>query len=271
MNRLGESATDSKQISTAEPSFQPEVLDRSTVVRASVTLQQGTSSSSNAAAPSPQPLEAEPAVEEGLIEPQVDANEESYPEDVATPMPNRECRNCGPCNHGGCNCFDARAYQKLMKKCRWQHSHWGFPEEFCEPSFGSSASYYLQAQVSNGIASQMKLYHYDFGLLKSPQQHLLTLRGEYQLRKIAKLFERHPGPIVVQRTLGSPELDEQRRQTVIDTLVGMGYPVSSDDVVAEFDVRPGISSVEELLMNQNLLKQTLERGGQFDRSTNTIR
>jgi len=192
-----------------------------------------------------------------------------------TPVTDRcACANCrtGWCETGNnANNAAERAARRLAKKCQHQNSHWGFPEEFCERPFGSSAGYYLGTQISNGLAAQMKLYHYDFFAADSMASSKLTARGRYQVQKIARLLEQHPGPIVVQRTLGQPELDESRRQAVLNAVTELGYPIVPEQVVADYNIKPGISAVEELLMQQTLIEQTTVRGISTTTTTSQIR
>ncbi len=83
----------------------------------------------------------------------------------------------------------ARAHQYWTGRVKpsLQYSHWGYLEQFEEPPFGASVRVCQQAQVCNGLASRMVLYHTDFcenGASLSPH-------GYRRLRDIANTLPPH--------------------------------------------------------------------------------
>lgn len=150
--------------------------------------------------------------------------------------------------------------------CRWhteikpslQATHWGYPEYFRERPFGTYARHAAQMQIANGLQNQQVLYHYDF--LSGRDASLLSPRGVYQLEKIVRRMQHAPGPIIVQETVDYPELDDARRQNVLDALADMGIPAVPEMVIVGRPPVPGLQGVEGLILYENLLQQTLERG-----------
>jgi hypothetical protein len=142
-----------------------------------------------------------------------------------------------------------------------QATHWGYPEYFEERPFGSYTIQAEQMQVVNGLRDQQVLYDYDF--LPGDQSDTLSPRGQYQLRKIMRRMECVPMPITVQTTIDDPELDEARRQTVLAALRDAGMTVVPEMVVVDRPPVPGLNGFEGILIYNNLLGQTQDRGGGF--------
>jgi hypothetical protein len=117
-------------------------------------------------------------------------------------------------------------------------------------------------QVLNGLRDQQVLYDYDF--YTGDRAAELTPRGQYQLSKIIRRMEIAPCPIIVQTAITNPELDEARRQSVLEALRKAGVPASEDLVVADRPPVPGLQGVEGSIIYGNMLGQTQERGGGFD-------
>jgi hypothetical protein len=143
-----------------------------------------------------------------------------------------------------------------------QATHWGYPEYFEERPFGSYAIQAQQMQIANGLRDQQVLYHYDFNV--GDEAATLTPRGRYQLRKMIQRMEATACPIIVQTTIVNPELDEARRQSVLDALRAAGVPAGPEMVVAEHPPVPGLQGLEGVMVYGNMLLQTQDRGGGFD-------
>ena len=116
-------------------------------------------------------------------------------------------------------------------------------------------------QIANGLQDQQVLYHYDF--YSGGRPSMLSPRGEYQLRKIIQRMEVASCPIIIQTTVVNPELDEARRQYVLDALRKRGVAVAPEMVVVDHSPLPGLQGVEGMLIYGNLLGQTRARGGGF--------
>jgi hypothetical protein len=143
-----------------------------------------------------------------------------------------------------------------------QATHWGYPEYFEERPFGSYAIQAQQMQIANGLRDQQVLYHYDFNV--GDEAATLSPRGQYQLRKMIQRMPATSCPIVIQTSIVNPELDEARRQSVLDALRAAGVPAGPDMVVAEHPPVPGLQGLEGVLIYNNMLGQTRARGGGFD-------
>jgi hypothetical protein len=144
-----------------------------------------------------------------------------------------------------------------------QASHWGYPEYFEERPYGTYVLQAEQMQIVNGVRDQQVLYDYDF--LTGDHAAELRPRGQYQLQKIVRRMEIAPCPIIIQTNTNfpNPELDEARRQHVLDALAAAGVPATPDMVVAGRPPVPGLQGVEGILIYNNLLGQTDARGGGF--------
>jgi hypothetical protein len=139
-----------------------------------------------------------------------------------------------------------------------QESHWGYPEYFHERPLGAAVQQAMQTQIANGVQSQQVLYHYDF--LTGDDAARLSPRGMYQLAKIIRRMHIVPAPIIVQQSVDHPELDDARRDSVLNAMAEMGVPAVPEMVVIDRPPVPGMSGMESLLIYQNLLQQTLLRG-----------
>jgi len=142
-----------------------------------------------------------------------------------------------------------------------QASYWGYPEYFEERPFGSYVVQAEQMQMVNGLQDQQVLYHYDF--YPGDRSTTLSPRGEYQLRKIIQRMEIAPSPIIVQTSIVNPDLDEARRQHILDALRAAGVPAEPELVVVDHPPLPGLQGLEGELVYGNMLGQTQARGGGF--------
>jgi hypothetical protein len=162
-------------------------------------------------------------------------------------------------------------------KPHMQATHWGYPEYFEERPYGSYVLQAEQMQVFNGLRDQQVLYNYDF--VSGTAE--LKPRGEYELQKIIRRMEIVPCAIIVQSVdvnNPNPELDEARRQAVLESLRKSGVAATDDLVVTNRPPVPGLQGWEGVMVYGNMLLQTQERGGGFDfdpggeeaGSTNTV-
>ena len=104
------------------------------------------------------------------------------------------------------------------------------------------------AQVARADASQMMLYNYDF----VPGSGALTLRGQYQLAKIADWAARSPFPIIVQSTPANPSIAETRRQHVLEHLRAGGWVGPEERVVIGLPLSPGLHGLDALPIAERL-------------------
>jgi hypothetical protein len=139
----------------------------------------------------------------------------------------------------------------------WADACWGERDYFQAESFGGSVDCYLKAQIANGQAAQLMLYHFDFGDGQVDEAFRLNVYGHKRLKKMASLLAASSLPLMIEETIGNDPLDAARRQEVLRELNGLlPAPISPDRVVVMAPVTPGLRGVEALLIYNNLMRQT---------------
>jgi hypothetical protein len=202
------------------------------------------------------------------------SNGHSSQSDESLPAPSSEATACYVPNHMT-HCCPPPAYTRwpiigplhrrwiTHTKPHLQATHWGYPEYFEERPYGSYVLQAEQMQIFNGLRDQQVLYNYDFVVGTAE----LKPRGEYELQKIIRRMQTVPCAIIVQTTdvnNPNPELDEARRQAVLEVLRKSGVPATDDLVVTDRPPVPGLQGSEGIMVYGNMLLQTQERGGGFD-------
>lgn len=181
------------------------------------------------------------------------------------------CAHESNCHCSGCIGLRAEiaAHYAAFKRCK-QASHWGYPEYFCEPELGSSVSAAFQAQKAYGLAEQSCLYLCDFFPANSPMASQLTAFGRRRLEKLSFRAVLAGMPLRIEQSLDSPELDEARRQQVLQQSSAANLGLTPDMVVLARDVR-GFSGIEAILHYRNQLTQTIAgpSSGTADRQPST--
>jgi hypothetical protein len=162
-------------------------------------------------------------------------------------------KECSPVQY----CPEPSWRQRLA--CGYRDSLWGYPELFCERPFGSIVNAHVQNQVFAGWADQMVLYRYDFVDERGLPGVSLNTRGRDQLAKLTEIQERTGLTLTIERSVGNPGLDQARRRFVLGTL---GLPEDSQMVVVGKPRAFGLSGNEGILLYQNRLDQTQNRGMQ---------
>jgi hypothetical protein len=100
------------------------------------------------------------------------------------------------------------------------------------------------------------LYHYDF--IEGSDQ--LNEKGRDRLLRLAGLLCASPAPLVIERTLYAPGLDEARRLSVLNALGHISVAVPVERVVIGPAMARGLDGIEAELIYQNLLIQTQSGG-----------
>ena len=146
-----------------------------------------------------------------------------------------------------------------MSRWRWHRAHCkrhlqehflGYAEEFNEWPLGYALYAHGTTQVANGQAARMVFYHYDF--VDGTSQ--LNARGRDKLAKVGTYLPTNFSPVVVERTLKEPGLDESRRLTLV-ALFGRGtFPIPAERVVIGPPIADGMSGQEEGLIYGNQLR-----------------
>ena len=141
-------------------------------------------------------------------------------------------------------------------KQRVQEKWAGHPDESEEP-FGSFILAHRSTQVAKGQAAQMVLYRYDFVEGHSE----LNTRGKRQLNKFAELLPKNFSPIIIEPNEHAPNLNETRRQFVLNKLNNEGsFPVPPERVRVDLPSAVGLNGRHAELLSKNIFKQT-EAGG----------
>ncbi len=160
-----------------------------------------------------------------------------------------ECRYCSPLPQG-----------RLARiKAHMQRSHWGYCNYFDERPLGESVYATLSQQIHRGLEDSMMLYHYDFYPEASQRAGELTPRGRTQLMKIIDRMQDHPTAIQIQITENQPNLNQVRRQHVVNALVMMGANVPEQLVVLA-PMRHSGSAIEAGQIYENQLQSLILRG-----------
>ncbi len=183
----------------------------------------------------------------------------------AAPQPSPDLAIAGPstvppaapavASEPGCTCGDRRG----LSRWRWhranckrhlQDNFMGYAEEFNEWPLGYALYAHGTTQVANGQAARMVFYHYDF--VDGTAQ--LNARGRDKLVKVGTYLPTNFSPVVVERTLKEPSLDESRRLTLVG-LFGRGtFPIPAERVVIGPPIADGLSGQEEGLIYGNQLR-----------------
>ena len=147
---------------------------------------------------------------------------------------------------GTCTCGDRWG----LSRWRWhranckrhlQENFMGYAEEFNEWPLGYALYAHATTQVANGQAARMVFYHYDFVDGTSE----LNARGRDKLVKVGTYLPTNFSPVVVERTLKEPGLDEKRRLTLV-AMFGRGtFPIPAERVVIGPSLADGLSGIEE--------------------------
>jgi hypothetical protein len=140
---------------------------------------------------------------------------------------------------------------------RWHGAHGGGePVGSIDLPLGATVYAPMEIQIANAQAARLALYHYDF----FEGSAVLTPRGRDRLHEIAALLPACFAPVVVERTIWTPELDTARRAMVYNELSQLGFPLPPERVVVGVPTPIGWRGVEADIVYHNLLIQTLAGG-----------
>ena len=164
--------------------------------------------------------------------------------DSVTPIPYsvQECPPSQPRPQG--------LFSRFKRHC--QAKYWGYPEEFYGPSLGAMVNGNQMTQIAKGQAARMALYQYDF----LPDSDQLNVRGKAELCKIAQWLPANNFPLFVESTPGNLELDELRRQTVLNEIGSICFTIPPERVIVGRPNIRGLNAAESLLIDRNRLTLT---------------
>ncbi len=141
-------------------------------------------------------------------------------------------------------------------KTRLQACFLGFPGEFEAPPLGASVYAHARAMVAEAESARMVLYQCDF--VEGTDR--LTCYGRDHLARIACLLPRTFTTVIVERTVGAPDLDEARRLAVLNELGRAGVAVPAERVLVGPAIALGLAGQEAEMVYHNLLIQTQSGG-----------
>jgi hypothetical protein len=170
---------------------------------------------------------------------------------IGPPMPRKEPHVYFPR-------LSARFHSITQPRLAW--SHWGYPEQYIEPPLGATVYAPVEVQIANGQAAQMVLYDYDF-YDTGKDAATLNTRGRRQLAKIALLASRTPHPIIVEYLADRDELNELRRQHVVEELQKLSIEVPEIRVIVGQPPLTVLSGDDALAIIQGLLRRTASGTG----------
>lgn len=114
----------------------------------------------------------------------------------------------------------------------------------------------FEIQIANAQAASMALYHYDF--FEGTAE--LSPRGRDRLHQILCLLPTCFVPVVIERTIWTPELDAARRMMVYNEIAQAGFPLPLERVVVGVPAPIGFKGIEADIVYRNLLIQ-MQTGG----------
>jgi hypothetical protein len=159
----------------------------------------------------------------------------------------------GPVGQQGAN--DASSCPAPQKRCG--HCGCRRSAECGQVPFGAALNAHLNAQICNGLAARMVLYHYDFCDAAGADAGQLNEHGMARLADIARMFPRSCfHPILIERSSCNAALDAARREYVVRMLGQMNASVPDALVVVGKPATPGLSGQEAVLLHKNLIEQT---------------
>jgi hypothetical protein len=107
---------------------------------------------------------------------------------------------------------------------------------------GQVSDSFWETQQTNAEASDFVFYDHEF----KGETSQLTAGGQKHLLQVALRLNHVPFPIAVEQSPPNrkPELDEQRRQTIVDELTRLGVKMADGRVVVAPALAKGITAME---------------------------
>lgn len=116
---------------------------------------------------------------------------------------------------------------------------------------------HFQTQVDNGLASRLVVYRFDFYNEPGTNHSLLNPYGIRRLQKIAPLLMNTFQPLIVEEVIERPQLNQARREQVLQQLAALSLPIDSSRVIIGRAPTPGLDGNEAIENHGNLLRQTV--------------
>jgi hypothetical protein len=132
--------------------------------------------------------------------------------------------------------------------------HWYYDQLRARP-FGTYLRATTVAQVENGIAAQLVLYHYDFVLPDGRPGAVLNAEGRLHLERLCGLITLSGCPVLIEVDERDPAVNFAQRAAVSAVLQQMlpGFP--DERVVIGRPAARGLNAQDAILVQQNRLLQ----------------
>jgi hypothetical protein len=137
--------------------------------------------------------------------------------------------------------------------------HYGKPWIPPRP-FGTYVRAGAAAQIENGLAAQLVLYHYDFVAADGRPGVELNLRGQARLEKLLCLGELVPCPLIIELDERNPLLNAARRAHVIGQLQQVAVSFPAERIVLGRPAARGISGDEAIAIQRIVQEQVQSMG-----------
>lgn len=160
----------------------------------------------------------------------------------------------------GCQCSRCRNHTAYYRPHQTSYKrdnqalYWGYPEYFCEPPVGASVVTIFNAHKALGDAEQTILFRCDFYPESSPLATQLNYFGKRRFEKLTSRSIPMGVPLRIESSPYNPELDEFRRQFVLEHSSANNLGWTPDRVVLVGEAT-GITGLEALIQYKNQLTQ----------------
>jgi hypothetical protein len=125
----------------------------------------------------------------------------------------------------------------------------GYPNTFIEPPLGYYVTEQWGVQVAKANTHRFTLYRSDF----LPGTSQFSPTGASRFNIMAGKIPGWSGPILIEWTPDAPEVAEQRRAAVLETMQKAGMPVVAQRVVIAPSPYPGAMGVEAVNHSGNVI------------------
>jgi hypothetical protein len=148
-------------------------------------------------------------------------------------------------------------------KERMRRSHWGYPQYFEEQPLGFSIRTSLDRQIEHGRAARLMLHHMDFHPEGTERAGQLTVHGQARVRRLSEKCLQRGMPLGIELVNDSEGINKTRRESVLAFSETAGLGLTPDMIVTRSEPHR-IEATEAVIIQNNLLKQTLSGGGLSD-------
>jgi hypothetical protein len=142
----------------------------------------------------------------------------------------------------------------------------GYPEEFQPRPLGASLYDHGRTMVANGEAARLVLHHYDFAQGGTE----LNTRGREQLAMHTARLSQSPYSLIIEQTPEKPDLAQQRRIAVLNTMATWSFPIAPDRVVVGRPIARGLSGIDAQIISANGMDRTARYGPPIPINSNGV-